>query len=157
VIDARDDEPELPIDDGYCVGCGQLSPIGLKMTFDTGEDKSVTSRVTIPVRFQGWQGVVHGGVVALVLDEAMAYAAGAHGYLGVTGDLKMRFRNAVPVGEALLVRGNVLWKRRMVLGIEASVVDAHGTLLASAEGSFVSRGRLQPGQKLGIPSVDGRA
>ncbi len=151
--------PELaaPVDDGHCIGCGRESDIGLKMTFDVRADKSVQGRVTIPQRFQGWRDVVHGGVVALVLDEAMAYAAGAHGYLGVTGDLKLRFRRAVPVDEPLTVRGNVLWHRRTVMGIAASVHDAAGSLLASAEGSFVTRGRLAPGQRLGSPSPNGRA
>ncbi len=147
---------ERPIDDGFCVGCGKDSPIGLHMTFAIEGDTSVESRVTIPERFQGWRDVVHGGIVALVLDEAMAYAAGARGYLGVTADLKLRFRNPVPVGAPLVVRAKVLWQRRTVLGIEASVCDAAGTLLASAEGSFVTRGRLEPGEKLGEPSRNGR-
>jgi uncharacterized protein (TIGR00369 family) len=147
--------PELatPVDDGYCIGCGQDSAIGLKMRFEVDDDNSVHSTVTVPQPFQGWRDVVHGGVVALVLDEAMAYAAGAQGYLGVTAELKLRFRKAVPVGEPLVVRGNVLWQRRNVFGIEATICDAAGTLLASAEASFVSRGKLAPGQRLGEPQA----
>ena len=148
--------PTPPIDDGYCIGCGQLSPVGLKMTFATEDDRSVRSSLSIPPTFAGWRGVVHGGIVALVLDEAMAYAAGAHGFLGVTGDLKMRFRREVGIDVPLVVRGKVLWHRRTVLGIEASVCDGTGTLLASAEGSFVVRGELQPGERLGSPSANGR-
>ena len=150
------DRAATPIDDGYCIGCGQLSSIGLKMVFATEGDLSVRASLTIPPTFQGWRGVVHGGIVALVLDEAMAYAAGARGFLGVTGDLKMRFRNEVGIGIPLEVRGNVLWHRRTVLGIEASVRDEAGTLLASAEGSFVVRGTLQPGERLGSRGVNGR-
>jgi uncharacterized protein (TIGR00369 family) len=136
-----------PVDDGFCVACGPLSTIGLKLTFAAAQDKSVTSRVVVESRFQGWRGVVHGGVVAMLLDEAMAYAAGAHGVIGVTGEMKMRFRNAVPVGAPLLLRGNVLWRRRGVLGIEASVSDESGRLLASATGSFVERGTVEPGTR----------
>jgi len=140
-----------PIDDGHCIACGPYSPIGLKMRFEVAEDATVRSRVTVEQPFQGWRGVVHGGVVAMMLDEAMAYAAGARGLLGVTAELKMRFRRPVPVGEELVVSGNVVWQRGKVLGIAASVTDAGGTLLASAEGSFVSRGPLAPGQRLGEP------
>ena len=150
------DRTAKPVDDGYCIGCGQRSPIGLKMTFATEDDRSVRASVTIPPSFQGWRDVAHGGIVALVLDEAMAYAAGAHGFLGVTGDLKMRFRKEVGISVPLVVRGNVVWHRRMVLGIEASVRDEAGTLLASAEGSFVVRGTLEPGERLGSPSENGR-
>lgn len=136
-----------PVDDGHCIACGPQSAAGLKMEFELQDDKSVTSRVVVSQPFQGWQGVVHGGVVALLLDEAMAYAAGAHGVLGVTAEMKMRFRNAVPVGEPLLVRGNVLWRRRNVLNIEASVSDGTGRLLASGVGSFVARGTVAPGTR----------
>ena len=138
-----------PVDDGHCIGCGSESEIGLKMRFAVHPDDSVESRVTIGQAFQGWQQVVHGGVVALLLDEAMAYAAGARGHVGVTADLKMRFRKSVPVGEPLIVRGKVLWQRRNVLAIEASVHDEAGTLLASGQGSFVSRGTLPPGTRFG--------
>ncbi len=146
-------ELATPIDDGQCIGCGRDSVIGLKMRFEVDTDKSVSGVVTVPQPFQGWRDVVHGGVVALMLDEAMAYAAGAHGYLGVTAELKMRFRKAVPVGKALAVRGNVLWQRRDVFGIEATLCDASGALLASAEAKFVSRGKLAAGQRLGEPGA----
>jgi uncharacterized protein (TIGR00369 family) len=136
-----------PVDDGYCIGCGPLSEIGLKMTFEAAPDGSVTSRVVVPARFQGWQGVTHGGVVALLLDEAMAYAAGAAGVIGVTGEMKLRFRKAVPTGDALVVYGKVLWQRRNVLGVEASVSTEDGTLLATATGSFVGRGTVAAGQR----------
>jgi uncharacterized protein (TIGR00369 family) len=135
-----------PVDDGHCIGCGPLSDIGLKMTFEAAEDGTVTCRTIVPATFQGWRGITHGGVVALLLDEAMAYAAGAAGVLGVTGDMKMRFRKAVPTGLELTVRGKVAWRRRNVLSIEASVSDAHGTLLASAVGSFLARKTLAPGE-----------
>lgn len=138
-----------PIDDGYCIGCGPHARVGLHMRFEESDDGTVESRVTVGRPFQGWRDVVHGGIVALLLDEAMAYAAAARGIVGVTGDLKLRFRKAVPVGAPLCVRGKVSWQRRNVLGIEASVHDNAGTLLASGQGSFVARGTLAPGEHLG--------
>jgi uncharacterized protein (TIGR00369 family) len=117
------------------------------MTFERGDDESVTSRIVVPATFQGWRGVTHGGVVALLLDEAMAYAAGAAGVIGVTGDMKMRFRQSVPIGEPLIVRGKVAWRRRNVLSIEATVSNEAGTLLASGVGRFLSRGTLESGTR----------
>lgn len=148
---------EVPVDDGFCFGCGPKSAIGLHMSFTELADRSVESRLVLSPAYQGWQGVAHGGIVALVLDEAMAYAAAAHGYLGVTGEMKMRFRHPVPIGASLLVRGKVLWQRRNVFGIEASIASEDGTTqFAGGEGSFVSRGKLAPGQRLGALSSDGR-
>ncbi len=149
------DENVRPVDDGRCIACGPHALHGLHMRFDVNEDKSVVSCVTVPHGFQGWRDVVHGGVVAVLLDEAMAYAAGAFGEIGMTADLKMRFRKSVPVGEPLLVSGNVLWQRRNVLGIAAAVRDAAGTLLASAEGRFVSTGTIAPGSRFGYGETRG--
>ena len=125
------------------------------MRFARATDESVACRVTVDARFQGWRGVVHGGVVALLLDEAMAYAAAARGIVGMTADLRTRFRRSVPVDAPVDVRANVLWERRGVLAIAASVVDAAGTLLASGEGRFVARGTLAAGERFG--SLDGRS
>ena len=54
----------------------------------------------------------------------------------------MRFRRPVPLEAPIEVRGRVTWQRRGVLGVEAAIYDTTGTLLAQAEGSFVSRGAL---------------
>jgi uncharacterized protein (TIGR00369 family) len=150
-------EAAVPIDDGNCIGCGRHSSIGLKMRFLVNEDRSVESTLAVGPEFAGWRDVVHGGVVALLLDEAMAYAAGAHGVLGVTGELRLRFRKPVPVAAPLVVRGHVRWQRRHVLGISASVSDAEGNLLASGEGSFVKRGQLEPGTPFAESRIRGSA
>jgi uncharacterized protein (TIGR00369 family) len=140
-----------PVDDGHCVGCGPHSPIGLRMQFARNDDGSVVSRIVVPQAFQGWQGIVHGGIVALMLDEAMAYAAAANGALGMTAELNMRFRSEVRVGDELIVHGSVLWQRRTILAVQARIVTASDdALLASAEGKFVSRGSVEPGTRLGF-------
>ncbi len=143
------------VDDGHCIGCGPHAPSGLGMRFEIHPDKSVESTVTVGAAFAGWRGVVHGGIVALLLDEAMAYAAGAHGVLAVTGDLRVRFRGLVPVDAPLQVTGNLLWRRRGVLGLAARINAADGALLAAAEGSFVQRGTLAPGTLFGESRLRG--
>jgi acyl-coenzyme A thioesterase PaaI-like protein len=145
---------DRPLDDGHCFGCGPYSTIGLKMRFDDLPDGTVESRLTLAQPYQGWRGVAHGGIVALLLDEGMAYAAAGRGHLGVTAELTMRFRKPVPLGEPLIVRGGVLWERRGVLGIEAAVSREDGALLASGEGRFVVKGKLEPGRRLGRPDGD---
>ena len=138
-----------PVDNGRCFACGPYAEAGLGMRFEeTGAD-AVACRVTLAGHFQGWHVVAHGGIVAMLLDEGMAYAAATRGHLGVTAELKLRFRAPVPLGEPLLVRGRVDWQRRNVLGVSADVVDAAGTVLAVGDGRFVAKGSLAPGQRLG--------
>ena len=69
----------------------------------------------------------------------------------MTADLKLRFRHEVPVGRGLIARGAVLWQRRTILAIEATLLtEDDSTLLASAAGKFVSRGAVEPGTRLGF-------
>ena len=144
-----------PVDDGHCFACGPKSETGLHLQFRQLEDGSVEARTTLAQRFQGWRGIAHGGIVAMLLDEAMAHAAGAKGYLGMTGELKLRFRGAVPIGEPIVLRGSVRWQRRHLLNIEATISGNGGELLAGGEGSFVIKGELPKGALLGELSVGG--
>jgi acyl-coenzyme A thioesterase PaaI-like protein len=133
----------VPIDDGNCFACGPSNPIGIRMHFDRSADgEGVLARLELAPVYQGWRGIAHGGIVMALLDEAMAYAAGFAGHRGVTAQVSARFRKPVPLEQPIVVRGRVTWQRRNVLGVEASILDAAGNVLARAEGSFVSRGRL---------------
>ena len=131
------------VDDGHCYACGQFNDDGLKMRFVAQADLSVHARVVLDAKYQGWRGVAHGGVVMMLLDEAMAHAAGARGERGVTASMATRFRAPVVLEAPLEVRGRVLWQRRNVLKCEAEIRDASGAVVASAEGNFVSRGKIE--------------
>ncbi len=135
---------EIPFDDGNCFACGPTNPIGMHVHFDRAtDDEGVCARVELGAQYQGWRGIAHGGIVMALLDEAMAHAAGFAGHRGVTATVSVRFRKPVPLERPIQVRGRVTWQRRSVLGVDASVFDDAGNLLAHAEGSFVSRGRLE--------------
>lgn len=131
-----------PVDDGRCFACGPENPIGLRLHFER-DGEGVEAQTVLQPEFQGWQNIAHGGIALSLLDEAMAHAAGAAGYRGVTASMNARFRKAVPLGTPLHVRGRVRWQRRNVLELEASVTDAAGTVLVEAEGRFVSQGRIE--------------
>jgi len=132
---------ELPIDDGRCFACGPYSSEGLHLRFAYVEEGTARAEITLPPRFQGWRGVAHGGVVMMLLDEGMAHACGSIGLRGLTASMNLRFRAPTPLGVPLVVTGTVKWRRRNVVALEASVALASdGTVLATAEGSFVSAG-----------------
>ncbi len=129
-----------PVDDGHCFACGQLNEDGLKMRFEQQRDGSVISHVRVSAKFQGWRGIAHGGIVMTLLDEGMAHAAIAQGVRGVTASMTTRFRAPLVLDTDLEVHGRVKWTRRNVLACESDVYDADGNVIASAEGSFISRG-----------------
>jgi len=74
-----------------CVVCGSDHPFGLHLDFVEGDDGSVEATVECESLFQGYPGMVHGGIVSMLLDGAMTNCLFAHGQPGVTGELNVRF------------------------------------------------------------------
>jgi uncharacterized protein (TIGR00369 family) len=114
--------------------------------FEPDGESGARATTVLDPKFQGWAGIAHGGIVMMLLDEAMAHAAGMTGEKGVTASVSVRFRAPVPLGTELRLVGNVLWKRRNVLALEASVSNAAGDILATSEGSFVTKGPVEKGR-----------
>ena len=69
-------------DDRMCFACGKENPDGLGLEFRE-EDGDVVTSFAFPKRFQGYRNVVHGGLIATVLDEAMVTALNRSGRLAV--------------------------------------------------------------------------
>jgi acyl-coenzyme A thioesterase PaaI-like protein len=133
---------ELPVDDGNCFACGPNNPDGLHLVFTREADGSVHAQITLDPKFQGWQGIAHGGIVMMLLDEAMAHASGNAGERGMTASMSVRFRQAVKLGVPLALHGRVKWKRGRVLGLEGTLSGPDGAVLATSEGNFVSAGAM---------------
>lgn len=123
--------------DRYCFACGANNPIGLHLQF-TYSEGTAEALFTAERVFQGYPGIMHGGLVSTLLDEAMAHAAiSAHG-TAVTGDLHVRMRGrGVPIGRPLRLRGRVTGRRGRLVLAEATLHDEGGSLLAQAEGKFM--------------------
>lgn len=146
---------DVPFDDGNCFACGPDNARGMHLRFERAAagEEGVRAGVTLAPHYQGWRGIAHGGIVMALLDEAMAHAAGYAGHRGVTASVNVRFRRPVPLERPLEVRGRVAWQRRNVLGVEATISDAAGTVLVQSEGHVVSRGALDAAADRRNPSA----
>ncbi|HEX6489521.1 MAG TPA: PaaI family thioesterase [Candidatus Dormibacteraeota bacterium] len=127
--------------DNRCFGCGELNDEGLQLRFTPDDSGVVTARFAVPGRYQSWAGVVHGGVVALLLDEAAGWAAWHAGSPGVTCKLEVRYRLPLKVGEEVEIVGRLDRQRRSLSYVSAwvdrvadgaRVADAAATLMAVA-------------------------
>lgn len=119
--------------DRGCFVCGQENSTGLQAVFSCDRDNLRSCcRLTLGERFQGWQGVVHGGVIASLLDEACIYAGRSLAETLVTAELSVRYRKPVPVGREVTVQGEVLERRRKVLKVRAKL-ELDGELHVEAE------------------------
>jgi acyl-coenzyme A thioesterase PaaI-like protein len=121
-----------------CIVCGQANPQGLRVRFTVDED-GVLATWTAAAAFQGFRGIVHGGIVLALLDDAMWYAAYGRGALTLTAEARVRYRRRVEVGMPVAVRARVQQHRGRVWTCAAELVGSDGgELLASAEGTFVA-------------------
>ena len=93
---------------------------GLRLKFEPGPDGSV-AEYQVPDRFQSWAGMAHGGVVALMLDEAVGWAGWHAGHPGVTGRLQVSFRRPLKLGEHVRIVGRVEKVRRTLVYVTAVV------------------------------------
>ena len=118
-----------------CFVCGKNNPIGLHLTFQLDGDTTRSAFVPQP-HHQGYDGVVHGGILAAVLDDAMANCLWLRGVAAVTAKLSLRYRAPVPVGASLLVYGRLLEEREKIATAEARMTTAEGELLVEATGTL---------------------
>jgi len=119
-----------------CFACGQENPIGLRLRF-TAQGDSVRAEFTPGPRYQGYEGVVHGGIVAAALDDAMAQLFHMRGQESLTARLEIRFRRETPVGQRLVVTARLTGERTRLFTAEAVLSLPDGTRLAEAKGTFV--------------------
>ncbi|MCS7287008.1 MAG: PaaI family thioesterase [Anaerolineae bacterium] len=118
-----------------CFGCGKSNPIGLKLRFKNEEGTARCEFIPGP-EHQGWPGVVHGGILSTVLDEALGWAALFHGKKTVTGKLEIRFRKPAKIKEPLHIESKITRDRGRFLIAEASAKDCEGNVIAEAIGTM---------------------
>jgi acyl-coenzyme A thioesterase PaaI-like protein len=122
-----------------CFVCGLSNPNGLHLRFYDTAPGEVTVEHTVPEHFQGYPGVVHGGIVAAMLDEVAgrAHMGGDPPRFMYTARLDIRYRKNVPVGVPLRIVGRAGKSRRHAATSTAAIYDPDGELLAEAEALLV--------------------
>jgi uncharacterized protein (TIGR00369 family) len=106
--------------DGHCFGCGPLNLEGLRLVFEPGSEGS-SVEFEVPDKYQSWAGMAHGGIVALLLDEAVGWAAWHAGHPGVTGRLQVSYRRPLKLGEPIRIVGKVDRTRRTLVYASAFI------------------------------------
>ncbi|MEZ4514753.1 MAG: PaaI family thioesterase [Chloroflexota bacterium] len=93
----------------FCFVCGRKNPHGLYMSFYDNGQNEVYADYTVPDAFQGYPGVVHGGVVAAMLDEVVARVAmiADHHHFMMSVKLEVKYRHPVPTEVPLHIVGRI--------------------------------------------------
>lgn len=129
--------------DHNCFACGDKNPIGMRLHIELGDGTATTSW-TPGKDFVGWEDKVHGGLLATLLDEVMAWAPSSYDSWAVTAEMRIRYRTPANPGETLTARGWVDQRRRRIYHVRGEVRGADDRLIADAEGRFLG---ASPSQK----------
>ena len=119
-----------------CFVCGRRNDAGLDLYYRQEGDEIVTD-FTGKAEHQGFPGVVHGGLLATILDETMGRTALFSRTWVMTGRLEARFRNPAPVGAKLTCRARLTRGRTSSFESRAEIALEDGTVLADARGLFL--------------------
>ena len=139
------DTPTLHRDRGNtCFGCGLANPDGLGLDFQPDPEdprRSVVSTPSIARRFTGAPQFLHGGIVATLLDEAMAKANALSGITAVTHQLSVDYRRPVPAEQAVTIGARQVRVQGRRVYSQAWVHDSEGRVLAEGRGRFIKLSR----------------
>lgn len=124
-------------DDRYCFACGALNPVGLHMEVSFLEDKA-TSKLALRREFQGWNDIVHGGIVATILDEIMAHAVMHYVGNSVTTSLQITYRAPLRVGQEIHAVGYVAEQKSRGAVAKGEIRRVNdGKVIAAGQSRFV--------------------
>ena len=140
--------------DHHCFACGGQNPIGMHLEIELGHGTASTTWAA-GSDFVGWEEKVHGGILATLLDEVMAWAPSSYDSWAVTAEMRIRYRSPANPDEQLSARGWVTSRRRRIYEVSGEVRGADGRLIAEAEGRFLGASPAEKAQlkaRYGMPA-----
>lgn len=119
-----------------CFCCGESNPCGLKTRFYIDKNK-VCADIVIDEKHCGFKGVVHGGVLATLLDEALGWSTTIiTKKMTVTGELNLRYLKPVPPGEQIKVITFMKEENKKYCVAEGEIVNSRGEVCIKGSGKF---------------------
>lgn len=124
-----------------CFVCGVENDYGLHLEFYKTDSGEVVVDYVVPDHFQGYPGIVHGGIVASLVDEVLGRV-----HMGpdpdnprfmFTARMNVQYRKNVPTGVPIKIVGRALNSKRRTATSEAEILGPDGEILAEAEALLV--------------------
>lgn len=121
--------------------CGDRNPTSLGLRFSRQDEASVGGLFQSQEELQGYDGILHGGVIAALLDSAMTNCLFHAGVRAVTADLRVRYRHSIPAGEKVEVEARLIDSRPPLYRLRASI-RMNGRTMAQGDARFMQTGEL---------------
>ena len=119
-----------------CLICGRLNPRSLNLSFQVKEDGGVETEFSPSPELQGYQGVLHGGVIASLLDAAMTHCLFHNDIKAVTGDLHVRYVHPIPCEAPLHIHAEITTAYSPLYCLESEIISDQ-VVMARAKVKFM--------------------
>ena len=130
--------PRFEVAPHHCFACGTLNEQGMGLVLHVEPGRSWTD-LSLEERFQGWDGIAHGGILCTILDEVMAWSLVGEDNWGLTARMNVEFKKPVEIGRPIRAEAWITRTRRRLVDTAARIVDSEtGELLATATGVYVA-------------------
>ncbi|MEI7541673.1 MAG: PaaI family thioesterase [bacterium] len=122
------------IDDRYCFACGEKNPIGMHLHFVL-TDEGIEAKYAFPKELQGYSGIVHGGMISLLLDEVMVNLP----WLKlkqpvVSADIRIKFIKPLKIGEIVVAKAFIEKQKKNIFWVKSVLIrERDGVKVAEAE------------------------
>ncbi len=122
-----------------CFACGENHPFGLKLKFRYEDDNAI-AEWDCPAVFAGYPGIIHGGIISTILDEAMAKIVIMKIGEAVTGKMTVNYRKPLNVGAHISIIGTISETKGRIIKTSAKIM-AGDNLIAEATAIYVKVGK----------------
>jgi len=121
-----------------CILCGNSQEGGLGLCFSLSADGGVEAHFDCPSHWQGYAGILHGGITSALLDGAMTHCLFARAIIAVTGEMTVRFRHPIDLHTPLVIQAQIVRSQRPLHLLQARITQ-DGHVKAKAKGKFMER------------------
>ena len=122
-----------------CFGCGGANPRGMRLTFERDEvQRKIVGRFRLGQEYSGGAGFLHGGIIALLLDEAMGKVNRFSDVRAVTAELTVEYLKPIRVDSEILIEASLVNRDGRNLFHQCEIRDPSGVVLARGRGRFVA-------------------
>jgi len=126
----------------YCFVCGRTNPRGLHIKFNYIDDMTVAT-FALEKEYEGYPGIIHGGILAAILDDAMGNIKYLKGYAAYTAEIYVRYIKPSYIGEELQVRGWIESVNHKIIKTIGDIRNKKGIIKARAKAKYYIVGRLE--------------
>ena len=126
-----------------CFVCGVENDYGLKLDFYQNDEGEVIVETIVSEKYQGYPGVVHGGIVASLVDEVlgrvhMGLNEPQHPRFMFTAKLTIQYRQPVPIGKPIKIIGQAVKSKKRTATSTAKILNTEGSILVDAEAVLIN-------------------